>query len=135
MLDLEKLSRLRFDMSEVPKIGGQPGTYEEKWSQWFLERSFFRDFVYRNPKGVKKGQELADAVVLFDDVLLMAQVKTQCGKHDSVSWATEKLLEAFKQLRKTHENVIGGQLKKLRNDLYGDIAFDPKSYPNRLGLI
>ena len=52
-------------MSEVPTIGGQPGTYEEKWSQWFLERSFFRDFVYRNPVGRKKGQELADAVALF----------------------------------------------------------------------
>ncbi len=56
MLDLDKLSKLRFGMSEVPKIGGQPGIYEEKWSQWFLERSFFRDFVYRNPRGKKKGK-------------------------------------------------------------------------------
>jgi hypothetical protein len=40
MLDLERLAKLRFGMSEVPKIGGQPGTYEEKWGQWFLERSF-----------------------------------------------------------------------------------------------
>lgn len=83
-------------MSEVPKIGGQPGTYEEKWSQWFLERSFFRDFVYRNPRGKKRGQELADAVVLFDDVALMVQVKANavgttpcpgrqrnCWKHSS----------------------------------------------------
>lgn len=75
MLDLHQLSKLSFGMSEVPKIGGQPGTYEEKWSQWFLERSFFRDFVYRNPRGKKRGQELADAVVLFDDVALMVQVK------------------------------------------------------------
>jgi len=44
MLNPHKLSELRFGMSEVPKIGGQPGTYEEKWSQWFLERSFFRGF-------------------------------------------------------------------------------------------
>jgi hypothetical protein len=99
MLDLEKLAKLRFGMSEVPKIGGQPGTYQEKWSQWFLERSFFRDFVYRNPRGRKKGRELADAVVLFDDVVLMVQVKAQCGKHDPLSWTTEKPLEAFKQLR------------------------------------
>ena len=69
MLNPHKLSELRFGMSEVPKIGGQPGTYEERWSQWFLERSFFRDFVYRNPHGRIKGQELADAVVLFDDVV------------------------------------------------------------------
>jgi hypothetical protein len=29
MLDLEELSKLRFGMSEVPEVGGQPGTYEE----------------------------------------------------------------------------------------------------------
>jgi hypothetical protein len=135
MFDLDRLSKLRFGMSEVPKVGGQPGIYEEKWSQWFLERSFFRDFVYRNPRGAKKGQELADAVVLFDDVALMVQVKAQHGRHDPMSWATEKLLEAFKQLRKTHENLVQGAIKKLRNDFYGDIEFDPKAYPNRIGLI
>jgi hypothetical protein len=135
MLDLKKLLKLRFDMSEVPRIGGQPGTYEEKWSQWFLERSFFRDFVYRNPRGKKKGQELADALVLFDDVVLMVQVKSQHGRHDPMSWATEKLLEAFKQLCRTHENLVDGHIKKLENDFYGETEFDPKSYPNRIGLI
>ena len=135
MLDLDKLSKLRFGMSEVPKRGGQRGNYEEKWTQWFLERSFFRDFVYRNPRGAKKGQELADAVVLFDDVVLMVQVKAQYGLHDPMSWATEKLLEAFKQLRKTHKNLVQGAVKKLRNDYYGDIDFDPKAYPNQIGLI
>jgi hypothetical protein len=68
MLDPEELSKLRFQMTAVPAVGGQPGDYEEKWIQWFLERSFFRDFVYRNPPK-KKGQELADAVVLFGDVI------------------------------------------------------------------
>lgn len=121
MFDLDKLSKLRFGMTEVPKIGGQPGTYQEKWSQWFLERSFFRDFVYRNPRGKKKGQELADAVVLFDDVVLMVQVKAQCGRHDPMSWATEKLLEAFKQLCKTHKSLVDGDIKKLKNDFYGEI--------------
>ncbi len=134
MFDLEQLSKLRFGMTKVPELVGRPGDYEEKWSQWFLERSFFRDFVYRNPQ-FKKGQELADAVVLFEDVVLMVQVKTQCGKHDPMSWAAEKLLEAFKQLCKTHDNLESGQIKKLTNDVYGDISFDPKCYPNRFGLI
>jgi hypothetical protein len=135
MLDLAKLAELRFAMTDVPKIGGQPGNYEEKWSQWFLERSFFRDFVYRNPVGEKKGQELADAVVLFDDVLLMVQVKAQCGNHNAMSWATEKLLDAFKQLQRTHKSLVEGKIKTLRNDLYGELAFDPKSYPNQIGLL
>ena len=31
----------------------------------------------------KKGQELADAVVLFEDVVLVVQVKAQCGNHEA----------------------------------------------------
>jgi hypothetical protein len=65
----------------------------------------------------------------------MVQVKAQCGKHDPMSWGTEKLLEAFDQLCKTHKNLVDGHIKKLNNDFYGEIEFDPKSYPNRIGLI
>jgi hypothetical protein len=45
----------RYGMTSPPEVGGQPGDHEERWAQWFLEQSFFRDFVYRNPKGKKKG--------------------------------------------------------------------------------
>jgi hypothetical protein len=135
MLDPDELSKLRYGMSQVPKIEGQPGTYEEKWTQWLLERSFFRDFVYRNPRGKKKGDELADAVVLFDDVVLMVQVKAQYGQHDPLSWATEKLLEAHKQLCATHSSLVDGRVAKLANEIYGEIEFSPSAYPNRIGLI
>jgi hypothetical protein len=30
MFDLDKLSKLRFGMSAVPKVEGQPGIYKEK---------------------------------------------------------------------------------------------------------
>src|SRR5437588_12872813 len=113
MLDLNELSKIRFGMSEVPKIGGNFGIYEEKWAQWFLEQSFFRDFIYRNPRGKKKGTELADALVLFDDVALLVQVKAQCGNHDPVAWATEKLMEALKQLKTTHEQLGDAGITKL----------------------
>jgi hypothetical protein len=135
MLDLEELSKLRFGMSRVPEVGGQPGMYEEKWSQWFLERSFFRDFVYRNPRGRKKGQELADAVVLFDDVALMVQVKAQRGRHEPMAWATEALLKAFKQLAETHKSLVEGHIRKLENDYFGEMEFRPESYPNQIGII
>jgi hypothetical protein len=49
----------------------------------------FRDFTYRNPQGKKKGEELADAVVLFDDVALLVQVKAQHGTHEAQAWATD----------------------------------------------
>jgi hypothetical protein len=135
MLDLEQLSKIRFEMSEVPPLGGQPGIYEEKWTQWFLERSFFRDFTYRNPRGRRKGQELADAVVLFDDVALMVQVKAQCGKYHPPAWAVGSLQSATKQLRSTYDEMFRGHIKKMRNDFYGEMDFDPACYPNRYGLI
>jgi hypothetical protein len=99
------------------------------------EQSFFRDFVYRNPKGKKKGTELADALVLFDDVGLLVQVKAQRGKHDPVAWATEKLLEARKQLVGTHDQLGDGGITKLENEIYGTVPFVPAKYPNHLGLI
>jgi hypothetical protein len=73
--------------------------------------------------------------VLFDDVVLMVEIKAQCGRHDPTSWATEKLLEAFKQLRKTHQSLVNGDIKKLKNDSYGESEFDRERYPNWIGLI
>jgi hypothetical protein len=131
----EELTKLRFAMSEIPEPGGRPGDYEEKWSQWFLERSFFRDFTYRNPRGKKKGDELADAVVLFDDVALLVQVKAQHGLREPKAWAEEAILKALSQVKTTHQNLISGAIKKLNNDIYGEQEFDPSAYPNMYGII
>jgi hypothetical protein len=122
-------------MSEVPDVGGAPGTYEERWSQWFLEQSFFRDFTYRNPRGRRKGEELADAVVLFDDVALLVQVKAQCGNHESQAWSTEATLKALKQVKATHANLVNGHIKKLNNDFYGEVDYTPAAFPNLYGII
>lgn len=135
MASVDELAALRFKMNELPQPGGAPGDYEEKLAQWFLERSFFRDFTYRNPKGKKKGQELADAVVLFDDVALLVQVKAQHGKHEAKAWATEAILKALKQAKNTHDDLKSGAIKTLRNEVYGDLEFSPQSYPNMIGLI
>lgn len=135
MLNLTKLSELRFDMSKVPEVGGAPGDYEEKLSQWLLEQSFFRDFVYRNPRGRRKGEELADAVVLFDDVALMVQVKARCGARSQLEWAAEALGKAFEQVCKTDANLKHGHVKKLKNEFHGEIEFKPEAYPNRMALL
>jgi hypothetical protein len=112
MFSEDELTSLRFGMSEMPKPGGAPGDYQEKLTQWLLERSFFRDFTYRNPQGKKKGEELADAVVLFDDVALLVQVKAQHGNHEAQAWATEATLKALKQVRSTHDNLKPGAIRQ-----------------------
>ena len=40
-------------------------------------------FRITKPSRGEKGQELPDAVVLFEDVVLMVQVKAQCGNHEA----------------------------------------------------
>jgi hypothetical protein len=135
MFSENKLTKVRFGMSETPQPGGVPGEYQEKLTQWFLERSFFRDFTYRNPQGKKKGEELADAVVLFDDVALLVQVKAQHGNHEAQAWATEATLKALKQVRSTHDNLKSGAIKKLKNEVYGDLEFNSEVYPNMIGII
>jgi hypothetical protein len=134
MLSQNDIANLRFGMTEVPKPGGQLGDYEERLSQWFLERSFFRDFTYRNPQK-KKGEELADAVVLFDDVALLVQVKAQCGRHEAKAWATDAILRALKQVRATHVSLTSGAVKILMNEVYGKLDFDHAKYPNMYGII
>jgi hypothetical protein len=100
-----------------------------------VPRAFlFRDFTYRNPQK-KKGKELADAVVLFDDVALLVQVKAQCGNHEAKAWATEAVLKAVKQVRATHSCLTSGPIKTLTNEVYGKLDFDPAKYPNMYGII
>lgn len=134
MISDEYLASSRYGMTDVPGSGGKPGDYEEHLTQWFLERSFFRDFTYRNP-AKRKGEELADAVVLFDDVAFLIQVKAQHGNHEAKAWATEAVLKAPKQVSATHESLVGGGVKTLTNELYGKVEFDPASYPNMYGII
>jgi len=134
MFSQDELATLRYGMTQVPQPGGQPGDYEERLSQWFLERSFFRDFTYRNPQK-KKGEELADAVVLFADVALLVQVKAQCGNHEPKAWATEAILKALKQVRATHNSLTSGTVKTLTNEVYGKLDFEPAKYPNMYGII
>lgn len=122
-------------MTPVPKPGGQPGKYEEEQSQWFLELSFFRDALIRNPPGKGGKGELADAVVLHDDVVLMTQVKAQTSARPPTLWAKRAIREALGQLGYTHRMLVGGHIKQLRSATLGELPFDADTYCNRWGLI
>lgn len=132
MLDME-----RFAMTPCPEISGNHGTDGEKWTQWLLEKSFFLDFVFRNPEGKRKGKELADAVVLYDDVLLMIQVKSQHqkAKRDPKQWAKNNIADALKQLKHTRRMLVEKHVTILWNELRGDFELDITKYPNHMGLI
>ena len=101
MLTPQELAATRFAMSKPPEPGGEPGLYEEQVAQWVAEKSFFRDFVYRNAKGKKKGDQLVDGIVLFDDVMFLIEVKAQIGSAKRDDWVRDRLGKAVSQMEKS----------------------------------
>jgi len=125
----------RFAMTPFPEFSGNHGIDGENWTQWLLEKSFFLDFVFRNPEGKHKGTELADAVVLYDNVLLMVQVKSQQTGKDPQAWAKKYIGIALNQLKGTRRMLVEGHVQSLWNKLRGDVPIDIQKYPNHMGLI
>lgn len=64
---------------------------------------FFRDFVYRNAQGKKKGDQLVDAIVLFGDVMLLVEIKAQIGSAHRDDWVRDRLTKAVSQIEKTYD--------------------------------
>jgi hypothetical protein len=135
MLTPEELAAMRFAMSAPPQPGGEPGIYEEQVAQWVTEKSFFRDFVYRNAKGKKKGDQLVDGIVLFGDVMFLIEVKAQIGTAKRDDWVRDRLGKAVSQLKKSQALLQERQIPKLHNDFYGELDFEPKKYPNVFGIV
>jgi len=125
----------RYALTPAPEPGGNPGTFEEKQAQWFLELSFFRDVLFRNPPSKGGKGELADAVVLHGDLALMVQVKTQVSSRPPHTWARKAIAEALEQLGFTNRMLAEGHVKTLRGETLGELPFDPSKSPNRWGLI
>ncbi|WP_353071995.1 hypothetical protein [Tunturiibacter gelidiferens] len=135
MLTPQELAAIRFAMSKLPEPGGEPGLYEEQVAQWVAEKSFFRDFVYRNAKGKKKGDQLVDGIVLFGDVMFLIEVKAQIGSAARDNWVRDRLAKAVNQLKKSHTLLREKRIPKLQNDFYGELDFNPDKYPNVFGIV
>ena len=103
--------------------------YEEQVAQWVAEKSFFRDFVYRNAKGKKKGDQLVDGIVLFGDVMFLIEVRAQIGTAKRDDWVRDRLGKAVSQLKKSQALLQERQIPALQNDFYGKLDFEPESTP------
>ena len=135
MVTPQELAATRFAMSAPPQPGGVSGVYEEQVAQWVAEKSFFRDFVYRNAKGKKKGDQLVDGIVLFGDVMFLIEVKAQIGIAKRDDWVRDRLGKAVSQLKESRALLHERKIPKLQNDFYGELDFDPRRYPNVFGIV
>ena len=125
----------RYGMSKPPEPVGQAGAYEEELAQWLLEVSFFRDFVYRNPPSKGGRGELADAVVLYDDLVLATQVGSHHSARPVADWVPKTLETKLNQLRHTVRMLRDKHVRTLTNSTYGQVSINPSDIKDWIGLI
>lgn len=107
----------------------------ENLTQWLLEASFFRDFIYRNPMK-KPGKEFSDSLVIIGDTLISVHNKTKVTKKTNNEWIPKNLNNALKQLIGGYRNITQGLISKFYNELLEEeIIIDQKKYKYIYGLI
>jgi len=103
-MDIYEQMQMRFSASKEPIPTEDITKDNEVLTQWYLEHSFFKDFVYKNPEK-KKGKEFSDALIIYDDTIIIIQNKTKLSKRDEIVWASKNINAALNQLKGSYRNI------------------------------
>jgi len=134
-MDIYESMSKRFSATPIPKPTGELSKENEKLTQWYLEQSFFCDFVYRNPER-KKGKEFSDALVIYDDTIVIVQNKTQLSPRDTLDWSGKNINSALRQLRGSYRMIRDGIVHSFENDMIGSsMQIDLSKHKNFYGLV
>ncbi|GAI93734.1 unnamed protein product, partial [marine sediment metagenome] len=117
-MDLSEIMNRRFESTPIPSLTGDAGKDVESIIQWLLEFSLLKDFVYRNPKK-ENGKEFSDAVVIYDDIVIIIQIKTQESPKDPIQWTKKYLQKAINQLNGSYRMLREGIVKEFENEVLG----------------
>lgn len=117
-MDLPEIMNKRFESTLIPALTGDTGKDVELIIQWLLDFSLFKDFVYRNPKR-EKGKEFSDAVVIYDDTVIIIQIKAQESSKDPIQWTEKHLQAAIKQLNGSCRMLREGIVTEFENEVLG----------------
>ena len=132
---LQQYMGRRFDATPLPADSGDMWKDNEALTQWYLESAFFRDFVYRNPYKAP-GKEFSDALIVFDDTLIIVQNKTQQSGTDPLLWARKNVNDALRQLRGSYRNLKDGLVTSFVNEFVGSrIEVKIDDYTTVFGVI
>lgn len=103
---------------------------EERCFRFFVQ-AFPSDFLFPNPKfQYKRGEhEIADLIILFDDILLIVQnksklltIEAQKGDVEAIKQDLQNsIIEAYKQCVNAKGNLLAGKLSKLTNNKWNDV--------------
>ena len=134
-MDIFEQMKNRYRSTPPPAPTQEITKDNEKLTQWYLEHSFFRDFVYRNPDK-KPGKEFSDALIVYDDTIIIIQNKTQSSSRLNVDWAEKNLNEAIGQLNGSYRNIDKGLVTKFKNVfLNTEISIDKSKHKFIYGII
>ncbi len=103
-MDIYEQMQMRFSASKEPMPTEDITKDNEALTQWYLEHSFFKDFVYKNPER-NKGKEFSDALIIYDDTIIIIQNKTKLSKRDEIVWASKNINAALSQLKGSYRNI------------------------------
>lgn len=112
---------LRTDKSYWSKNSQKKGKAAESRIVDLLCRAFPRDFVFPNPS-LRRGSELVDALVVFEDVALIIESKSRYlsrearKKAEIVSdYLKETVKEGLRQTQNAETALRSGKIKRIRN--------------------
>lgn len=117
------------------------GAQSEDEVQAAVERAFSSDFVFRSPKKEAGSDEVTDVLVLFGDVGLVIESKSQAvntsiSVHDnSFKWAKKNLKKAGRQVAGAVRTLQTGRMPYAENSRQGRADFSTHEVKWLYGLI
>jgi len=108
------------------------GIDKEKEIQDILKTGVLSDFVFDNPFNSKTKKEICDILVLFDNTMIIFQVKStkKPEKH------SQKIIKkAINQIKGANRLIQRGELKELNNTRQGKIKFNIGDVKNIINVI
>jgi len=127
--------KMRYDATSYPSPTEKESLDNESITQWLFEVAFFRDFVYRNPDK-KPGKEFSDALIIYDDTVIIVQNKTKLSERNDLYWAKNNISGALSQLKGSYRNISNKLVTQFRNELLRiAVTIDEKKHRSIYGMV
>lgn len=111
-----------------------PGDRTDYFLHYLLSPCFLGYWTFLRPK--YKGIELADILLIWDDVCFLFEAKTRTKPGDaSREWIKAKLVEDIKKLNERANKLAGGEVSQIRNKWRGIVNWSDLKIKWYYGII
>lgn len=115
-------------------LGLSPGDRTDYFLHYLLSPIFLGYWTFLRPE--HKGTELADILLIYDDVCFLFEAKTRAKPGDaSKKWIKAKLEDATCQLNKRSKALAGGEVSQIRNKWRGIVNWNDLKIKCYYGIV